>query len=101
MTVHCAQGSTYETVFVQMADIALMVKPRARRPTRPGAQLEMQKLIYTAMTRPSQNLVLLRTERIMPATAPIILPAPDVEPGNTLAPPPPGEIIIPLADGSA
>ena len=49
LTVHCAQGSTFRTAFVDVGDI------RRRAKSNP---LECQQLLYVAATRPSESLVL-------------------------------------------
>ena len=50
MTVHVSQGSTFRNAFVDVRDI----RQRER-----NNLLEMQKLLYTAATRPSHCLVLI------------------------------------------
>lgn len=49
LTVHTAQGSTFGSVFLDVADI------RRREKTNP---LEMQQLLYVGATRPSKTLIL-------------------------------------------
>ena len=48
LTIHTSQGSTFKNVFVDIADIR-------RRSSNP---LEMQQLLYVAVTRPTHALVL-------------------------------------------
>jgi exodeoxyribonuclease-5 len=52
LTVHTSQGSTFQNVFVDIGDI------RKRERNNP---LEMQQLLYVAMTRPTTALMLINT----------------------------------------
>ena len=50
LTAHTAQGSTHGTTFVDVRDIRLRKKENL---------LEMQRILYTAVTRPRDEAVLL------------------------------------------
>ena len=52
MTVHTSQGSTHGTTFIDVPDICR--RERANL-------LEMQQMLYVAVTRPSQRLILVGT----------------------------------------
>jgi ATP-dependent exoDNAse (exonuclease V) alpha subunit len=53
LTVHRSQGSTFETVFVDLSNI------RRREKTN---LLEAQQMLYVAVTRPSLRLIVITTD---------------------------------------
>lgn len=60
ITVHRAQGSTYNTVFVDVGNIMNFGNVRGGEAELERRRLEAFRILYTACTRPSKQLILIR-----------------------------------------